>query len=315
MILFQCSACEKILKVPDSSAGSSGKCPSCGARNIVPEAEPKPTEDEDRSNVAAPIPSPWSLRLFEPVFRVARNRTVRVRIGIILAIAAVFLAGFFTGRTRGGRPPTDDEIKSFIAAEFMKNVLKIDELTKGLDDAPKPAAREFASDAHKRFTTPATNLPEPLDSLKAATVGNFKVRIAKFRIGRFQVSGMGSEQLSKEPLFSVQIFVENLSETKKVEYRVPRVFSPGSGECSLTDNFGNDYRAHLPGGFDRISGQITIAEDIYPGHAISDRLIFDRPVDKADYLDLSFPGERFGEPSTVVFRIPVAKIERVDDRL
>ncbi|MBX9581090.1 MAG: hypothetical protein K2X87_12345, partial [Gemmataceae bacterium] len=53
-ITFVCAACPKTLKVPDRAAGRRGRCPGCGAVNVVPgpaaappEPEPEPEHDPD----------------------------------------------------------------------------------------------------------------------------------------------------------------------------------------------------------------------------------------------------------------------------
>ena len=42
MIRFNCFACKNSIKAPDGLAGKMGKCPRCGQRLRVPNAEPPP---------------------------------------------------------------------------------------------------------------------------------------------------------------------------------------------------------------------------------------------------------------------------------
>lgn len=55
-IEFRCSQCNKLLRVPDETAGQQAKCPECGALMLIPAASPPPSS----SPFASPQTGPGS---------------------------------------------------------------------------------------------------------------------------------------------------------------------------------------------------------------------------------------------------------------
>jgi len=51
-IELRCSQCDKLLRVPDDSAGKTAKCPECGGLTSVPDAE--------KGTSAASVPNPFA---------------------------------------------------------------------------------------------------------------------------------------------------------------------------------------------------------------------------------------------------------------
>jgi hypothetical protein len=76
---------------------------------------------------------------------------------------------------------------------------------------------------------------------------------------------------------------------------------------TLTDNFGNGYKQVNFGLGSRVDGQVH-SESIYPGKAISDLLVFEKPLDTAQYLLLELPAKNFGGQGRLRFKIPKSMI-------
>ncbi|MBS0209690.1 MAG: hypothetical protein JSS27_12140 [Planctomycetes bacterium] len=58
-IEFVCPQCQKLLRVPDQSAGQQAKCPSCGGVTTIPSASPAapPSPSFATTNVPPPMPN------------------------------------------------------------------------------------------------------------------------------------------------------------------------------------------------------------------------------------------------------------------
>lgn len=139
-----------------------------------------------------------------------------------------------------------------------------------------------------------------------------RVRSAEVGIVRVLEDFSGDTSTSKEPALMVKLDIRNISDSRKVEYHgwAGERYSFASRDfASIQDNFGNTYKRIGYGVTNRPVGQVT-TESIYPGKSITDLLVFERPVDKAEYLNLELPGKNFGGSGMLRMRIPAKMVKR-----
>jgi hypothetical protein len=133
-----------------------------------------------------------------------------------------------------------------------------------------------------------------LDGVQGVTNGEISLWINRARVAKpkFRSSMRDNWVEGREPMLLLTLRVKNDSETRKLDY-VSWTIDAREDGVRVIDEHGNDYR--LTG--DSISweydGQVRIAT-VYPGDAISDTLIIERPVDAAKTIYLTLPGIRVG---------------------
>jgi len=158
---------------------------------------------------------------------------------------------------------------------------------------------------------PPPPAPTWVSATQPARRGAVSLRILSVRIGPVPPPRSGQrwrdDVFAARPHLLVTIEIKNHDSTKKVEYWtfgewhrwITRAF------VGLRDNFGNDY--------DDVNcepdGRVARAS-IYPDHLITDLLVFEPPIDSAEYLDLTLPLAHVGETGSVTFRIRTTWIER-----
>jgi hypothetical protein len=74
--------------------------------------------------------------------------------------------------------------------------------------------------------------------------------------------------------------------------------------ATLRDNFGNGYRRIDFGLTAYPVGSVERSESIYYNKPITDVLVFERPIDTFEYLELELPAQNFGSQGLLRFRIP-----------
>ena len=147
---------------------------------------------------------------------------------------------------------------------------------------------------------------------EAVRQGNIEVRIVDYRIEPVRlvsdVDGSGSH--SQEDLMWIKVEVTNRNENKKIDIE-PWYSKSGLtiGGAVLRDNFGNDYRRVTFGIFDRPAGASKDTA-IYPGKTFMDVLVFERPVDTAQYVLLTLPAKNFNGSGVLKFRITLIAIKQ-----
>lgn len=134
----------------------------------------------------------------------------------------------------------------------------------------------------------------------SASVG--KVPLVDFR---GEVSGQ-----SVDDLLMVRIRIINKSDVKKIEYR-----SWGDAEfydkhgATMVDEFDNSYSRSRFGISSRPEGR-TARESIYPEKSIEDVLVFDRPVDKSQFIVLKMPKAAYGGSGDAYMKISASSITK-----
>jgi hypothetical protein len=153
--------------------------------------------------------------------------------------------------------------------------------------------------------SPAENQWVDASKFRPSRSGNTSVLIGPISSG----SLIGTDLLSGMPYLSsgrfmqIYIHIKNENLNRKVDYKSWQTQVGSAGQ--LLDNFGNAYRlvdyptSIRPAAMERAAGP-----SIYPGKETTDLLLFEPPVENAEYLRLELPGENVGEPGSFRFQIP-----------
>ena len=163
-----------------------------------------------------------------------------------------------------------------------------------------------------------TREPEWADAGKGAIrQGDLQVQISKISIGRVPLETRTGwlwvqDSWSQDNLLMIQLELLNTSPTRKLEYR------PWSGKdisferdyATLRDNLGNSYKRIGFGLRSLPVGAVEQSESIYPKKSVTDVLVFELPVDTAEYLRLELPAKNFGGTGMLRLQIPKAMIQR-----
>lgn len=145
---------------------------------------------------------------------------------------------------------------------------------------------------------------------KAAKQGDIRVSITSAKIGKVKYRGLFNSS-DEEPLKSddnfaiVRLKIENLSKTKKVDFRGWYYDSFSELHARLTDEHGNTYD---PGSHDHVIGQHKY-EALHPGKSFEDLVYFQVPVDAAKTLRLTLPARAFEGEGSLRFEIPKSKLD------
>lgn len=155
--------------------------------------------------------------------------------------------------------------------------------------------------------------PEWASAKSPVRQGDVEVRITSVFVGKVPLRSRfdGRVTTSQDDLLAIHLGVTNRSQSKKVEYRswLGRDVLFTRDYATLKDNFGNGYKRISFGYGADIIGHAESAS-IYPGKELGDVLIFEIPVDAAEYLDLELPARNFGGDGMLRIRIPAEMIRR-----
>lgn len=165
-------------------------------------------------------------------------------------------------------------------------------------------------------TSEAEAGPEFVDaSQETLRLGSIQVEVIDTRLGDVDLYNRirRRESKSKDPAFVIWLRITNTSENKKVDYTgwMAEFASAMDIDATLTDNFGNNYRAVTYGATTGVK-DATTKGSIYPGESIVDAIIFEIPVATMDYVDLVLSAKGCKEEGEFRFRIANEMIE-VDD--
>jgi hypothetical protein len=150
------------------------------------------------------------------------------------------------------------------------------------------------------------------DAANALRVGDVQVQIKGAKVGKIAVKDyMGGDKESSDELLAITVEVSNLSAGKKIDFttwRGERLSFEGAFS-SLTDDNENTYKRINFGSTTRIVGGVE-NESVYPGKAVTDMLVFEKPVDAAKWLHLELPAKNFKGEGVLRFEIPAGMISR-----
>src|SRR5262249_22010796 len=136
-----------------------------------------------------------------------------------------------------------------------------------------------------------------------------RVGITSVAVDYVDVDGLGGARESKDKLLLIRLRIENVSQTRKVEYlgwgAGSRIFDGHAPK--LKDNFGNTYRRIDFGLATHVRGQVS-SESIHPGKGVDDVIVFEAPINRVQFLRLELPASAVGEPGKLRFQIPRAMV-------
>jgi hypothetical protein len=119
----------------------------------------------------------------------------------------------------------------------------------------------------------------------------------------------GEQLYTPETNLGIQVELTNTSSTWKTDYTtwVNEAGSRKESAATLRDNYGNTY---YPIPFKTIKpvGKISAAS-LYPGQAVSDLLVFERPIATIRSLTLDLPAVNFGGEGLLRLEIPASMIK------
>lgn len=209
----------------------------------------------------------------------------------LLALGAIVLAGcgLLAARFRGGA----GTLASTLGASVAVLAIGISTALTGQGGRVTPIVT--APLAWAEFGTPQQ-------------VADVRVSIASVASGRVPLEGPFDEGLSTERLLVIRVTIENLSESRKIDFRGFDPELPALEFAQLTDNHQNSYR-RVGFGTAKPRGQVQL-ESIYPGKSIDDVLVFEPPVGTAEFLRLELPARNVGHEGAFRFQIPCAALER-----
>lgn len=160
---------------------------------------------------------------------------------------------------------------------------------------------------------PAAPEPEWASAKNAVRQGDIELRVMRVLTGKVPLrSGFGDgESSSKDELLAIHLEMINRSQNKKIEYRswLGRDIAFSRDYAALQDNFGNTYKRISFGFSTEIVGH-TESGSIYPGKSLGDVLVFELPIDTAEYLRLELPAKNFGGEGMLRLQIPADMIQR-----
>lgn len=160
---------------------------------------------------------------------------------------------------------------------------------------------------------PSAPEPEWASARNAVRQGDIELRVTRVLAGKVPLrSGFDEgESSSKDNLLAIHLEMVNRSQNKKLEYRswLGRDIAFSRDYATLRDNFGNTYKRISFGFSTEIVGH-TESESIYPGKSLGDVLVFELPIDTAEYLRLELPAENFGGEGMLRLQIPADMIQR-----
>ena len=187
---------------------------------------------------------------------------------------------------------------------------------RGSASSREPAAATQAASAPSA-SQPALPMPPPappvassgdavqyFDALKeTAAIGPVNVRIVSVQVGKPRVvRRTGRVATPGEDYLIVTLELLNKDAAKNITYAGWGGGIHGTGGTNLVDSFNNPYLVKLfSGGI--VEGQHRDVS-LFGGEPLRDVLVFERPVDAADYLRLSLPGAALGQEGAVRFKIP-----------
>jgi hypothetical protein len=174
------------------------------------------------------------------------------------------------------------------------------------------AASPASADQHAANPSPVVPKIVWNDAASALRVGDVQIQIKEAKVGKIAVKDMfGADKQSNDDLLEVTVEISNLSTGKKID------FSTWQGEtmgfdttyASLTDNNDNTYKRINFGATAKIVGSVD-NESIYPGKAVTDMLVFEKPVDTVKWLHLELPAKNIKGEGVIRIEIPASMISR-----
>ena len=173
------------------------------------------------------------------------------------------------------------------------------------------------SDAKPTVAKPSVgNSAKWFDPNTPLTLGDGRVKLLKGFIGKVPLEHLGRASQSASELLSFSFEVTNLSDTRKMNYQPwsGKLFQVDRNFATLKDNFGNNYKRIDFGIGSHPTDAIEHNESLYPGKSLNDLLVFEVPIDNAEWLDLELPAKNFGSEGVFRFRISAKSLREGQTR-
>jgi hypothetical protein len=235
---------------------------------------------------------------------------------------ALFVAISVTGVLVAGLKKVDDEIVAQSGRRNATNQTTVAPVVSPPRAEKPPTQGNPTPPAAEPGNTKATQRPAPerpstpesewASADTPVRQGDVQVKVKSVKVGQVPLKDLmdGGEGRSEDALLSIQLEVKNLSETKKVDYRTWGGGSVFFGtRIGLTDNFDNRYKLVNFGFGSEVVGAVE-SESVYPGKSITDVIVFEKPIEKVEFLNLELPAEQFGGSGMLRIRIPASMIRR-----
>jgi hypothetical protein len=207
--------------------------------------------------------------------------TVAVLVMVILAFGSV-------GKQKKSDVPVGEQKKSDVPVGEQK-------------ESDVPVGEQKESDVRKEDTSWAT--PD-----QVVTLGDLQISIPSAWIRNVGLRNKltGRIYYYKGNSLCIEIKISNTNKTKRIRYSTWR------DDATLKDNFGNKYTRRNLEGYTFLGGYPTVesAININPETSVSDTLLFEEPIDRADHLLLEMPASNCGYRGMVRFKIPMQFITK-----
>lgn len=238
-----------------------------------------------------------------------------VALGVALTMTSAIIGGAQQAMAEFNE--TMDEIDAGLdelgSAEATESMI----ITPQVDDAISTPSNPVADASESERDDPEA-MPEPAPpAIQWAGFSDMieqdgiRVSLADAVVGKVDVKDYDGVSQSVDDLLAIDIRIENTLPTKIVTYRsfAGREISFGSDSARIKDNFDNSYRLISFGYSGDIVGRVDF-EDIRPGDVITDRLVFQLPIDATEELFLELPAQVLGGDGWFRFRIPIEQVRR-----
>ncbi len=227
-------------------------------------------------------------------------------LGVLMGVIfLVVLQGMATGL---------EEVANQMEQEMNKQQ---SQATPVIDDGDNVAAG--GGDANNNPTVDeSTDSPQPPkvefhDAKSPLQLGNVKLQITRVEIGKVPLHRtiMGDDTESKDDLLMIWLEITNTTTNKKIDYQgwMSTYASLSDINAVLTDNNDNRYRG-ISFSATSVVKDAKTNESIYPGKSIADAVVFELPIDGAEYLDLKLSAKGCKEDGEFKFRIPIEMVKR-----
>jgi hypothetical protein len=324
-VTCRCQHCNDGIEFDASHAGETAACPYCGQETklFVPKVQisnlPKNVGVEIKRGVSPLGIASLVLGISACVFCwIPFLGLLAIPISVIgFLLAVIGITAAIVGKRSGLSFPIGGAVACVVAtliALFVTGgisrliVKSVNQSNSTNQKIPteSPAASTPAS--LPAATTPQSESSSVEDSWsKSPTVmqGDIKVTMSEMRAGQATLGGM---RITRQRFLYVNIVVQNLSTTKKIDFKTWRSSELGfeDSPATLADNFGNKYKQQSP---PRVFEGHDDEKSLYPNDKFSDVLYFEAPVQNIQWLHLELPAKNFGGEGMIRFEVAIKNIE------
>lgn len=261
----------------------------------------------DRSNTASLVLAIFAFVLCIPAMLISWIPFFGV-LGLPLAMLGGLLAGIgiviaLTKRGRGTILPVIAFVMCCIAGLITITVTSV--ASSGISNRMDEANRQSYG-TNQQALNPSSATDDWAHADTPVTQGDVSVAITGVGVGQVNlIDEITSEAgTSENHHLGISIRIANNAANSKKEYRSwnGEDLSFTRDYAALRDNHGNVYKRVDFGYRARVAGALK-TETLYPGEHVTDFLVFERPVDSFEYLEIELPATNFGGSGMLRFRV------------